>query len=48
MKTEKKIELAKLTSEERKFIEKYRKMSEKEKKEILKMIEEKRQADHAD
>lgn len=48
MKTSKNKELAKLTIEERKFIEKYRKMSEEEKKEVLKMIEEKRQADHTD
>lgn len=48
MKTSKKKEkeFAKLTYDECKFIEKYRKLSEREKKEILKMIEKKRQADH--
>ena len=48
MKTSKNKELAKLTIEERKFIEKYRKMSEEEKKEVLKKIEEKRQLNHSD
>lgn len=48
MKTSKNKELAKLTIEERKFIEKYRKMSEEEKKEVLKRIEEKRQSNHTD
>lgn len=48
MKTSKNKELAKLTIEERKFIEKYRKMSEEKKKEVLKMIEEKRQSNYTD
>lgn len=48
MKISEKKALIQLTSEERKFIEKYRKMSEEEKKKVLKMIEEKRQADHTD
>ena len=48
LKTSKNKELAKLTIEERKFIEKYRKMSEEKKKEVLKMIEEKRQSNHTD
>ncbi len=48
MKTSKNKELAKLTIEERKFIEKYRKLSEEEKKEVLKRIEDKRQSNHTD
>lgn len=48
MKISEKKALIQLTSEERKFIKKYRKLSDEEKKEVLKRIEEKRQSDHAD
>ena len=48
MKISEKKALIQLTSEERKFIKKYRKLREAEKKKILKMIEGKRQADHTD
>ncbi len=41
MKTEKKKEFAKLTNEERKFIEKYRKLSEEKKREFLQLINNK-------
>lgn len=48
MKKSENKDLAKLTKEERKFIEIYRKLSEEEKREVLQIINDKSQIDATD